>query len=117
MWLEEFHKLFGLATERYTGRRQTLSQVEDKLCQARHEWKVDREVFRIIETSDAWDYPKWWPCLSEQFEESVALPTHIYSAGGTRKAVESLYSVAKNIEIVSVVLRFMCPDAFAIFSS
>ncbi|MGO8792773.1 MAG: hypothetical protein ACLQVL_36035 [Terriglobia bacterium] len=117
MWLEEFHKLFGLATERHTGRCQALSQVEDELCQARHEWKVDREVFRIIEISDAWDYPKWWPCLSDQFEESIALPTHINSEEGRRKAVGSLYSAVKNIEIVSVVLRFMWPDAFAIFSS
>jgi len=117
MWLQESYALFGVATERYAKRRQDLSQVEEELTQARHEWRVDSKVFKIIENSDAWDYPKWWPRVSDRFEQSIALPTHICSRQGKRQAVEHLHAAIKNIEIASVVLRFMCPEEFAIFSS
>jgi hypothetical protein len=117
MWLQRFHGLYPVATERYTGRRQDLSQVEDHVSQARHEWKVDRRVLEIIEDPDSgWDYPKWWPRLSAQLEEPIPLPTHIYSQQGKRGAVKSLHEAIKNIEIVSVILRFICPDGFGIFS-
>jgi hypothetical protein len=117
MWLEGFHALFGVATERRAGRAQDLSRVEEELLQGRHEWRVGQRELEIIETSDAWDYPKWWPRTSSRIDQPVALPTHIYSAQGMRTAIEALHNVLKNIEIVSVVLRFMCPEAFGIISS
>jgi hypothetical protein len=117
MWLERFHALFGAATQRRTGRAQDLSKVEEELSQARHEWTVGQRELEIIETSDGWDYPKWWPHMSCQIESPITLPTHIYSEKGKQTAVESLHNVLKNIEIVSVVLRFMCPEAFGIISA
>lgn len=116
MWLERFHALFGVATERRTGRAQDLSKVEEELSQGRHEWRVGQRELKIIEESEAWDYPKWWPRMSSEIEGPIALPTHIYSERGKRGAVEALHNVLKNIEIVSVVLRFMCPEAFGIIS-
>jgi hypothetical protein len=116
MWLERFHALFGVATTKRAGRPQNLSKVEEELAQGRHEWRVSQKELKIIETSDAWGYPEWWPRLSSQIERPIALPTHIYSERGKREAVEALHKVLKNIEIVSVVLRFMCPEAFAIIS-
>lgn len=116
MWLEKSLALFQVATKRYTGRPQDLARVEAELEQGRHEWMVGRRELVTIETSDAWDYPDWWPRLSGQIETPIALPQHIYSAQGKRTAIEALHKVFKNIEIVSVVLRFMCPDAFGIIS-
>jgi len=117
MWLTKFHSLFPLATERRTGRRQNLSSVEDHVRRIKDDWKVDRRVLEVIEDPESgWDYPKWWPRLSATLEEPVPLPTHIYSQAGTRIAVKSLQDAIKNIEIVSVILRFICPEGFAIFS-
>lgn len=116
MWLETFHALFGVATERRAGRAQDLSKVEQELLQGRHEWRVGQRELEIIETSDGWDYPKWWPRISSQIERPITLPTHIHSAQGKRAAIEALHNVLKNIEIVSVVMRFMCPEAFGIIS-
>jgi hypothetical protein len=116
MWLERFHALFGVATERRAGRAQDLSRVEEQLLQGRHEWRVGQRELEIIETSDGWDYPKWWPRISSHIERPITLPTHIYSAQGKRTAIEDLHDVLKNIEIVSVVMRFMCPEAFGIIS-
>lgn len=116
MWLEKSLALFQVATERYTGRRQDLRRVEEELEQGRHEWRVGQRELEAIETSDGWDYPDWWPRLSSQIENTIALPEHIYSVQGKRTAIEALHGVFKNIEIVSVVLRFMCPDAFGIIS-
>jgi hypothetical protein len=117
MWMQEFHSLYPVATERYTGRSQKLSQVEDLVNHTRRGWEVNRRVLEIIEDPDSgWDYPKWWPRLSAQLEQPIPLPTHIYSQQGKRAAVKSLHEAIKNIEIVSVILRFMCPDVFGIFS-
>lgn len=117
MWVEKFHSLYPVATERYAGRSQDLSRVEDLVNQTRQDWEVDRRVLEIIEDPDSgWDYPKWWPRLSAQLEQAIPLPTHIYSQQGKRAAVKSLHEAIKNIEIVSVILRFMCPDVFGIFS-
>ena len=103
MWLARFHALFEAATKARTGRVQNLSKVEEELSRGRHEWRVGRRELEIIETSDAWDYPKWWPRLSREIERPIPLPTHIYSEPGKREAVEALHRVLKNIEIVSVV--------------
>jgi hypothetical protein len=117
MWIQEFHGLYPVATERHTGRPQNLSQVEDLVNQTRQGWGVNRRVLEIIEDPDSgWDYPKWFPRLSAQLEQPFPLPTHIYSQQGKRAAVKSLHEATKNIEIVSVILRFMCPDVFGIFS-
>jgi hypothetical protein len=116
MWLETFHALLGVATKRRAGRAQDLAKVEEELLQGRHEWRVGRRELEIIETSDAWDYPKWWPRMSNQIERPITLPTHIHSEQGKRTAIEALHDVLKNIEIVSVVLRFMCPEEFGIIS-
>jgi len=117
MWIQEFHGLYPVATERHTGRSQNLSQVEDLVNQTRQGWEVNRRVLEIIEDPDSgWDYPKWFPRLSAQLEQPFPLPTHIYSQQGKRAAVKSLHEAIKNIEIVSVILRFMCPDVFGIFS-
>jgi hypothetical protein len=103
MWLQRFHALFGVATKRRTGRAQDLARVEEEPAQGRHEWRVSQKELEIIKTSDAWDYPKWWPRLSREIERPIALPTRIYSAEGKRTAIEALQNVLKNIEIVSVV--------------
>jgi hypothetical protein len=117
MWLQRFHSLYPVATERHIGRRQDLSNVEARVSRVGDGWKVDRRVLEVIEDPDSgWDYPKWWPRMSSQIQQPIALPTHIYSAQGKRTAVEALQNVIKNIEVVSVVLRFMCPDGFGIFS-
>jgi len=116
MWLERSHALFEVATKRRAGRAQDLSRVEEELLQARREWRVGRRELEIIETSDGWDYPKWWPRMSSHVERPIILPTHIYSEQAKRTAIEALHNVLKNIEIVSVVLRFMCPKAFGIIS-
>lgn len=116
MWIEKCRVLFQVAARKYVGRSQDLAQVEEELEQGRHLWKVGRRELEIIESSDAWGYPDWWPRLSSQIETPILLPEDIHSAKGRRTAVESLHKAIKNIEIVSVVLRFMCPDGFGIMS-
>ncbi len=116
MWIEECRVLFQVAAKKYAGRNQNLAKVEEELEQGKYLWKVGRRELEIIESSDAWGYPDWWPRLSRQIETPIPLPKDIYSAKGRLTAVESLHKAIKNIEIVSVVLRFMCPDGFGIMS-
>ena len=116
MWLQEFHKLFPEATERQTGRRQDLEALERSLTPARSHMKVGSSELRIIESSAAWSYANWWPALSKTADSVVELPKNLELPDAKRQAVRALQDCLKHIEVVSVVLRFLCPEEFGILS-
>lgn len=113
MWLQDFHRRFAEATERFTGRRQDLAAVERQLVHGR---QVGRSELQIIEESPAWSYPSWWPRLSTGLDKTIVLPADLRSRDAKRRAVTDLYEPLKHIEVVSVVLRFLCPEEFGIIS-
>jgi hypothetical protein len=116
MWLQELYRLYPEATWRYTGKRQDVAVVEEELSKARHKMRVGVEELRIIEESKAWTYQRWWPRLSKYIEQAVELAPDALSRHGKRRAIETLYEAFKHIEVVSVVLRFLCPEEFGILS-
>ena len=71
---------------------------------------------QIIENSAGWTYPSWWPLLSEKIKQPIILPTNLHSPQSKQDAVEILNSRLRHIEVVSVVLRFLCPEEFGILS-
>ncbi len=114
MWLQEFRKLFPEASELITGQRQDLEAVERALGTARSQMRVGQSELQVIESAAAWSYRTWWPPLNlgTDVELSKDLRTH----QAKRKAVETLHNRLKYIEVVSVVLRFLCPEEFGILS-
>jgi hypothetical protein len=116
MWLRQFYDLYPEAILRYTHKRQDVAVVEQELWEAREKMRVGPDELRIIEESDAWTYWQWWPRLSRYIEEPIQLPPEVFSLPGKRKAIAILYEALKHIEVVSVVLRFLRPEAFGIIS-
>jgi hypothetical protein len=46
----------------------------------------------------------------------ISLPEELEDEKAKKEAIRLLYESLKHIEVVSVILRFMCPDVFGIFS-
>jgi len=78
--------------------------------------RVGRGELQIIEESPAWTYPRSWPRLSKVLDHVIALPKNLKTHAAKRKAVEDLQASLKHIEVVSAVLRFLCPEEFGIIS-
>jgi hypothetical protein len=116
MWVEEFHKLFAEATERYTGRRQDLSLVEREVADVRGGGPITTGVLRAIEESPSWDYPRWWPRLSVGLRQPVRVPSDLSSSSNRHAVLNQLYERLQHIEVVSVIMRFTVPQEFGIIS-
>lgn len=116
MWLQEFRHLFRRATELYTSQPQDLDALERELEPARRAMRVGPSELRILEESPHWTYAKWWPRRSSEFGAALALPASLIDEKAKRKAADDLDKRLKHIEVVSVVLRFICPEEFGIIS-
>lgn len=114
MWLGEFYKLFPEASALITGHRQDLGAVEHALARAQSKMRVGQSELQVIEGAAAWSYRDWWPPLN--LGTDVELPKDLRTHQAKRKAVETLHDRLKYIEVVSVVLRFLCPEEFGILS-
>ena len=116
MWLETCLELYDDIAQRLTGQRQDLTRVERELLRARTDNQVGSSDLRMVEESPAWSYPQWWPTLSSQITHAVAIPANLEDAKSRKVAVQRLHDALKHIEVVSVVLRFLCPEEFGILS-
>ena len=77
---------------------------------------IGSQELQVIEDSQTWTYLRWWPRLSTQIEQPIRLPPDLRSRQAKRRAIEDLQERLKHIEVVSVVLRFVCPEEFGILS-
>ncbi|MBI1817580.1 MAG: hypothetical protein HYR72_21600 [Deltaproteobacteria bacterium] len=116
MWIQEFLTLFPNATEQVTGKRQDLGGIERQLVRARNTLEVTSADLRVVEESNDWAYAKWWPPLSSGLQGSFKLPENLGQRRSRREAVQVLYEKVRDIEVASVILRFVCPRYFGIIS-
>ena len=116
MWLEEFHKNYSKAAERYHKCHLDPAQVETELEWARGESLNIASVLRTLDQSQHWNYEKWWPAPDSAFGDPLRIPRDLSQEGAQRETVKLLHGRLKNIECVSVVLRFMHPTQFGIIS-
>lgn len=115
-WLTTCLALFPEVTEALTGQHQHLTLVEQDLAAARRQMRVGPSELALIETHASWSYPEWWPRLSTVVDQKISLPRRLDSQIARREAVETLQEHLQHIEVTSVVLRFLRPDAFGIIS-
>ena len=115
MWLRECYELYPELTKLRTEQEYDLPRVEREVHQASSGYRVDAKVLLIIENSAGWSYPSWWPRLSEKIKDPIKLED-LHSPEGKQEAVKLLHTRLRHIEVVSVVLRFLCPEEFGILS-
>lgn len=116
-YLNECYLLFPKMTHALFGKRQDLLKLEHELRHVVPENCLDREDLLRIINADEWDYKRFWP----ELEKSADMLTPIRGCfqlgwGGRAEVVNTLYKVFKQIEIVSIVLRFIDSDNYAIIS-
>jgi hypothetical protein len=78
--------------------------------------RVGPDELRILEEKTQWAYGQWFPPLSSTMKSPISLPEELEDEKAKKEAIRLLYESLKHIEVVSVILRFMCPDVFGIFS-
>ena len=115
-WLQEFLKLFPEATERQYSRKQRLEDVESAVSDARSNLSIGQKTLRDIEESDAWNYPWFWPKMSEVIKDSIPIPADLTKYEARHSLISALYKQLRHIEVVSVILRFIYPEEFGIMS-
>lgn len=115
-WLQQFRILFPEATEKYTSKIQRLEEVENAVSNVYSTLRLRTEILRIIEESEAWNYPWFWPKMSNITELDLCVPADLAIRKNQHDFIIALYDLIRHIEVVSVILRFLCPDEFGIIS-
>ena len=115
MWIQECHGLYNQVLDRKTHKRTDPVALEIALSPARNTMQVGPEELQLIEEDKFWPYPDWWPKLSKDFGP-IPLTQPLKSRKDKRKAVEDLLVPIQQIEVVSIVLRFVFPEEFGIMS-
>jgi hypothetical protein len=116
MWIVDLLDRFGEIYRSQFGTRPDPSAVEREVADIGTRTEVGSRQLHAIEESQAWVYPDWWPKLSPMLREPVVLPTNLETSRARRDVVEYLQNQLKHIEVVSVLLRFVCPEEFGIMS-
>lgn len=117
MWLDVFYDNYSLAAEKCYGCRLEPLTVETELSWMRGATLNIADVIDALAERDDWNYRKWWPQLSaDDLGDRIRIPDNLNQDGARKQAVESLHERLKNIECVSVILRFLYPEHFGIIS-
>ncbi|TAM79089.1 MAG: hypothetical protein EPN47_18950 [Acidobacteria bacterium] len=116
MWIHEFRKLFDETAGSVFARVQNLESVEKDVARVFDAVQIGSSVLHAIESSGAWDYPNWWPRLSDSLDPPAPIPQDFPSSSAERRLIKDLYGRLRHIEVLSVVLRFVFPRQFGILS-
>jgi hypothetical protein len=116
MWLVEFHKRVPEAAKRAGAPELDYGSVEQAFEPARRRMRVGPDELRILEEKTQWAYGQWFPPLSSTMKSPISLPEELEDEKAKKEAIRLLYESLKHIEVVSVVLRFLCPEQFGIIS-
>ena len=108
-------------TEKKYGKRYDLPKIEALVAHVRRGGRLTWEDIQKIRDNDYWIYDRHWavpdPDAVKGALDRVSRRLDFWHHQRKREAlVADLYEVFRNIEIVSVVLRFVIPEHFAIYS-
>jgi hypothetical protein len=116
LWLEELYDRYPIATKYRFGVVIDPAAVEEVFIQAREESRISPSTVEALENSADWLHTTWWPELSRNMKQSVAIPRDLRDEQSQAEAIRRLYEPLRHIECVSVILRFFQPRYFGILS-
>jgi len=111
--LDMFPKLTGIMF----GWEYDMAEIENKLSNVKEDDCFDRKDLLKITDTKEWDYKKFWPDLLTAIHLDQPI-TGIFKLGWEerKKTISEIYKRFLHIEVVSVILRFVDPQNFAILS-
>lgn len=118
-WLVECYKHFPKVVESRYNTKQDLDSVEQSVREIEPRRAITSKHLCAIETNPAWEYDRWWNRHSEKMGDCcIKVPDDedLEAEGAKERLARALWDRIKDIKVVSVHLRFILPDEFAIFS-
>ena len=116
-YLQKSFEMFPRLTGIMFGWEYNMTEIENKLSNVRENDRLERNDLLRIRNAEEWDYKKFWPDLESaiDLEQSVR---GIFKLGWEerKKTISDLYEQFLHIEVVSVILRFVDPQNYAIIS-
>ena len=95
------------------------NSIEQRLKYLREGGPLDYEDLNIIADEKCWPFNKYWmwPC-KEQIEDELNITAGIFIdlPNNEEKVIGQLLDIFKNISLVSIILRFIHPRYYAIYS-
>jgi hypothetical protein len=101
----------------FFGKKQDLIKLEKELAHvAKNDCFENNDLLRIIKAEE-WDYKKFWPEISGAVDDFTPI-RGCFRLGweGRKEVVELIFKKIKNIEVVSVLMRFIDPENYGIIS-
>jgi len=113
--------LHGDLSEKLFGRRQNLEEVEAKAQQVRSSGRLTYDDIEVIRNEEHWSGGQFWhwPSREEIGEELEKMPWEwgkLHKKEKEKATIKRLLALFRNIEPVSVVLRFIDPREYGILS-
>jgi len=109
--------MFPKLTEIMFGRKYNMAVIENKLSKVQEDDCLDSNDLLRIRDAEEWDYKKFWPDLMTTIDLDQPI-NGIFNLGwkGRKKTISELYNRFLHIEVISVILRFVDPQNYAIIS-
>jgi len=110
-------EIFPRLTETMFGKKYNIIEIENKLSNVKKNDRLERNDLLTIRDTEEWDYRKFWPDLDKLIELDQPI-SGIFNLGwgNRKKTISELYNKFFHIEVVSVILRFVDPQNYAIIS-
>lgn len=119
MNIEEYKKLFTFIAKTDTGTNQNLEEIENRLTHLRKGAALSYEDLVTIADPKLWPFSRYW-----MWPHRDQIGKHLPTSKGwfknlpidEAKTVRNLDKIFRNIELVSILLRFAVPEEYAICS-
>jgi hypothetical protein len=115
----KYKGLFKKITKKKSGKEQDLEIIEKRLQHLRKNGALSYEDLINIKDEYAWPFNEYWmwPCR-EQIETKLRKTDGWFKnlPEDEEKVIDGLNNIFKNISLVSIVLRFIHPEHYAIYS-
>lgn len=116
---EDYKKLFKLIAKTESGKEQDLEEIEHRLGHLREGTPLSYEDLEIIADPQRWPFSKYWMWPHrDQIEKKLEITGGWFKSlpKDEAKIIRGLDKILKNIELVSILLRFAVPEEYAIYS-
>lgn len=116
-YVQKSHDMFPKLTKMMFGWEYNMVKIENKLSNVREDDCLDRNDLLRIRDAREWDYNKFWPDLVTAIDLDQPI-NGIFKLDWEerKKTISELYKRFLHIEVVSVILRFVDPQNYAIIS-
>jgi len=95
------------------------NSIEQKLKYLREGGPLTYDDLDVIADDNCWPFKKYWmwPCR-EQIDDKLIKTNNCFMdlPDNEEKIIDQLLDIFKNISLVSIILRFVCPKFYAIYS-